>query len=98
MGVGVAGLDGCGAHRPVEVMGGGGGCFTGHKKPTTLHWGFRGRTTGSEGVPLIYDLLCSLVNKNKTAGVITNSLLTGGIIYVARGGAGPRFPTTPELG
>lgn len=36
---------------------------------------------GREGVLLIYEPLCSLVNKNKTAGVITNSLLTGSIIY-----------------
>lgn len=56
-----------------------------------------------EGVLLIYEPLCSLVNKNKTAGVITNSLLTGSIIYErleevlqARGFFG--IPTRPVLG
>lgn len=55
-----------------------------------------------EGVLLIYEPLCSLVNKNKTAGVITNSLLTGSIIYErleevlqARGFFG--IPTRPVL-
>lgn len=62
-----------------------------------------GLRPGREGVLLIYEPLCFLVNKNKTAGVITNSLLTGSIIYElreevlqARGFFG--IPTRPELG
>lgn len=62
-----------------------------------------GLRPGREWVLLIYEPLCSLVNKNKTAGVITNSLLTGSIIYErqeevlqARGFFG--IPTRPELG
>ena len=62
-----------------------------------------GLRPGRDRVLLIYEPLWSLVNKNKTAGVITNSLLTGSIIYErqeevlrARGFFG--IPTRPELG
>lgn len=67
-------------------MGGGGGCLTGHKKrrqPSSGDLGV-GLCPGRDGVLLIYEPLCTLVNKNKTAGVITNSLLTGSIIYERR--------------
>lgn len=83
---------------------GGGVRLTGHKKPATLLWGFRSRTTPWErrrATNLRAPLL--LGQQNKTAGVITNSLLTGSIIYEpreevlqARGFFG--IPSRPELG
>lgn len=100
---GVEGLDDYKASRPVEVW----GVVVASRaikirQPSSGDLGV-GLCPGREGVLLIYEPLCSLVNKNKTAGVITNSLLTGSIIYErreevlqARGFFG--IPTRPELG
>lgn len=80
------------------------GGLTGHKSRQPSPGDFReGLCPGKEGVLLIYEPLCSLVNKNKTAGVITNSLLTGSIIYEKRGEVLQArgffgIPTRPELG
>lgn len=99
---GVEGLDGCGANRPVEVWGVAASRAIKSRQPSSGDLGV-GLRPGREGVLLIYEPLCSLVNKNKTAGVITNSLLTSSIIYEwqeevlqARGFFG--IPTRPELG
>lgn len=100
---GVEGLDGCGANRPVEVWGVvAASQAIKSRQPSSGDLGV-GLRPGREGVLLIYEPLCSLVNKNKTAGVITNSLLTSSIIYErqeevlqARGFFG--IPTRPELG
>lgn len=71
-----------------------------------LLWGFRSSPNALGGVLLIYEPLCSSVNKKKKkkkAGVITNSLLTGSIIYEQREEVLEAcsffgIPTRPELG
>lgn len=100
---GIEGLDGCGANRPVGVW----GVVVSsqaikRRQPSSgdLAVGLR---PGRDRVLLIYEPLCSMVNKNKTAGVITNSLLTGSIIYerqeeVLQAHGVFAIPTRPELG
>lgn len=93
---GNAELDSCRANQSVEVWGvmvASQAIKSWHPSPGDLGVGLR---PGRERVLLIYEPLCSLVNKNKTAGVITNSLLTGSIIYEQWGATGPWFLWYPN--